>query len=109
MPIDRSSRFVRGASTLLVGATAALLFQPLGTPLPWMLSPLLVTAVATICGAPLVALRALRNAGQWAIGVSLGLYFTPQVVGIVASHWPAIAVGIVWALLLGAAFGMLLR
>ncbi len=53
----------------------------------------------------MVAAPLLRNAGQWAIGTSLGLYFTPQVVGFVASHWAVILAGIVWALALGAAYG----
>ena len=59
-------------------------------------------------GRPFAAATPLRNAGQWAIGTALGLYFTPQVVATVASHWVAIVIGIAWALAIGAAFGAFL-
>ena len=47
----------------------------------------------------------LRNAGQWIIGCALGLYFTPQVVALLAGLWWAIALNIVWALALGLILG----
>lgn len=100
---------IRIASTLLLGLAAAVLCQWLHLPLPWMLGPLLATAVAGVAGAPLAAAPVLRNAGQWAIGTALGLYFTPQVVGVVAGLGGAIAAGIAWALLLGAGFGAFLK
>jgi len=62
-----------------------------------------------MAGVPMAASMVLRNAGQWAIGTALGLYFTPQVIGVVVSLAPAIVVGIVWALLLGAGFGVFLQ
>ncbi|PPE68529.1 AbrB family transcriptional regulator [Caldimonas thermodepolymerans] len=101
-------RLRRVALTLVVAALAALLCQAAGAPLPWMIGPLLATAVGCMAGAPLAGSTALRNAGQWAIGTALGLYFTPQVVGTVASHWAAILAGIAWALASGTAFGAFL-
>jgi membrane AbrB-like protein len=77
-------------------------------PLPWMIGPLLATALGCLCGAPLAAAAPARNAGQWAIGTALGLYFTPQVVGIVLDQAAGIVVGIVWALVMGAGFGLFL-
>jgi len=103
------SRPLHVAATLLLGLAAALLCQWLRVPLPWMLGPLLATAVGCVAGAPLATTPALRNAGQWAIGTALGLYFTPQVVGVVAGLGGAIVGGIVWALLLGAGFGAFLK
>jgi membrane AbrB-like protein len=97
------------ALTLLIGTAAALLCEWLRVPLPWMLGPLIATAAGCVAGAPLATTPALRNAGQWAIGTALGLYFTPQVVGVVAGLGGAIAAGIVWALLLGAGFGAFLQ
>lgn len=85
-----------------LGAGVCLLLH---TPVPWMIGPLLATAIAGMSGLPMVAAPALRNAGQWAIGTALGLYFTPQVVGFVAGHCAVILAGIVWALALGAAYG----
>lgn len=108
MPEFLARRPARLALTLLAGAAAAGLCLLLHTPLPWMIGPLIATAIGCMAGLPLAAATPLRNAGQWAIGTVLGLYFTPQVVGIVASHWAVILVGIAWALLLGAGFGLYL-
>jgi uncharacterized protein len=61
--------------------------------------------VLSTLGAPTHSYTPLRNVGQWVIGAALGLYFTPQVVALVASLWWAIALNVVWALALGVAFG----
>jgi membrane AbrB-like protein len=108
VPEFLARRPARLALTLLAGAAAAGLCLLLHTPLPWMIGPLVATAIGCMAGLPLAAAPPLRNAGQWAIGTVLGLYFTPQVVGIVASHWAVILAGIAWALLLGAGFGLYL-
>ncbi len=91
--------------TLLLAWAAAGLCVWLHTPLPWVIGPLTVTALVSMLGAPTVSWTPLRNAGQWTIGCALGLYFTPQVVALVVGLWWAIALNIVWALLLGLAFG----
>ena len=91
--------------TLLLAWVAARLCVVWGTPIPWMLGPLLVTALASLLGGPTASDARLRNAGQWVIGCALGLYFTPQVGSLVAGLWWAIALGIVWALALGFGFG----
>jgi membrane AbrB-like protein len=91
--------------TLLLALAAACLCQWLNTPIPWMIGPLVVTSMVTMLGARTESWAPLRNAGQWVIGVALGLYFTPEVGALVASLWWAIALGIVWALLLGLGFG----
>lgn len=85
---------------LLAGAGAA----HLRLPLPWMIGPLLAAALGGVLGAPVAASHRLRNAGQWGIGVALGLYFTPQVARQVAALLPAIALGVLWALALGWSF-----
>jgi membrane AbrB-like protein len=95
----------RVALTLLLALAAALLCRWLRTPLPWMIGPLLVTAVASALGQPTRSFGPFRNAGQSIIGMALGLYFTPQVTALVASLWWAIALAIAWALGLGWAFG----
>ena len=73
-----------------------------------MVGPLLATALAGVCGVPLAASDRLRNAGQWAIGVSLGLYFTPSVGRLFWPLAPAIGAGVLWALVLGYGFHRLL-
>lgn len=88
-----------------MAALLAFACERLHTPLPWMIGPLVGTALGCVLGLPLASAGPLRNAGQWAIGTALGLYFTPQVVGIVVGQAGAIVAGIAWALGLGAAFG----
>ncbi|MDP3795603.1 MAG: AbrB family transcriptional regulator [Polaromonas sp.] len=91
--------------TLLLAWAAAALCVMLRTPLPWMIGPLLVTAIISMLGGATASWTPLRDAGQWIIGCALGLYFTPQVVALVAGLWWAIALNIVWALALGLVFG----
>ena len=102
-------RAPRTLGTLLLAWLAARAAVALGLPVPWMIGPLLATALATLAGAPTHSEAALRNAGQWAIGAALGLYFTPEVTRLVLSLWWAVALGIGWALLLGLGFGLVLR
>lgn len=100
-----SSFPIRVAGTLALAFGAAVLCLFLHTPLPWVIGPLLATALASIVGAPTQSWTPLRNLGQWVIGAVLGLYFTPQVTALVGRLWWAILLGIVWALLLGWGFG----
>ena len=106
MPVLPSPKFLaQVAVTLLLAWLAAQLCLVLHTPLPWMLGPLISVSLVSIAGAPTQSWGKLRNLGQWTIGGALGLYFTPAVTQLVAGLWWAIALAIVWALLLGWAFG----
>jgi membrane AbrB-like protein len=100
MPVPGRTLF-----TLLLALAAAALCVRLRTPLPWMIGPLVATAALSMLGGPTASYTPLRNIGQWTIGTALGLYFTPQVVALVASLWWAVALNIVWALALGLGFG----
>jgi membrane AbrB-like protein len=95
---------LRLAATLAWAGAAGALAQALHVPLPWMIGPLLATALGSMLGWPLRASARLRNAGLWWLGTALGLYFTPPVLGVVVRLAPAIAVGVAWALLLGHGF-----
>ena len=95
------ARDLLGFAVALAGAALALW---LDLPLPWMLGPLILTAITRIGGLNSRCARPLRNAGLWVIGTSLGLYFTPQVVGHIVAHGPAIMAGMLFATAL-AAFG----
>jgi membrane AbrB-like protein len=97
---------IRIASTLLLALAAALGCAWMRTPLPWMIGPLVATAVASMRGAQTQSWNPLRNVAQWTIGTALGLYFTPQVAGLLASLWWVIALAVLWALGLGWAFGL---
>jgi membrane AbrB-like protein len=101
----RFKYFIPVSLTLLLALCATLLCVGLGTPLPWMIGPLLATALATIFRQPTQSAVPLRNAAQCTLGAALGLYFTPAITTLVLSLWWAIAIGVVWSLLLGWAFG----
>lgn len=102
------SAATRIAATLALAVVAALGCVALGTPLPWIIGPLLATAVLGTAGVPVAGSTRLRNVGQWMIGVALGLYFTPEVVALIGRLAPALVVGIAWALLMGYGFYRLL-
>ncbi len=101
--------FLRTGVTLLGALLAAQLCVWLHTPIPWMLGPLVFTALASMAGLPTRSSGRLRNVGQWIIGAALGLYFTPQVGALVLKLWWAIGLGVVWALAMGWAFGLWLQ
>ena len=94
-------RIVSGLAIALAGAAVA---RQLHIPLPWMLGPLILTAITRVSGAQTECPRPLRNAGLWMIGTSLGLYFTPQVLGHIQANTVAIVAGMLFAILL-AGFG----
>ena len=94
----------RVALALLLALPAAWLCERASVPLPWMIGPLLATALCGVAGLPLAASVRLRNAGLWMIGVALGLYFTPQVVALLLPLAPAVVAGVLWALALGYGF-----
>jgi membrane AbrB-like protein len=101
MPVN----LARTLLTLLLALVAAALCVQLRTPLPWMIGPLLATAVLSMLGTPTHSATPLLNLGQWVIGAALGLYFTPQVVALVLGLWWAMLLNVLWALALGVAFG----
>ncbi|MEW6704892.1 MAG: AbrB family transcriptional regulator [Pseudomonadota bacterium] len=106
--VPASRRALRIAGTLALAAAAGWVCEALRVPLPWMIGPLLATALCGVSGLPVDAAGPLRNAGQWAIGTALGLYFTPEVLQQILRLAPALAAGIAWALLLGYGFYRLL-
>lgn len=105
-----SATVVRPAiQTLVIGLLAAVLCVWLNTPLPWMIGPLFATAAGRMSGANLRVPVRVREAGQWAIGTALGLYFTPLVLTVLAHYAGFIAAGVLFAMSLGALCGYLLH
>jgi membrane AbrB-like protein len=94
---------------LALAFCAAQLCIWLGTPLPWMIGPIFATAVACMLGAPLRAPVQARETGQWAIGTTLGLYFSAPVLAVLATYWLWIALAVAFALVLGWSGGVLLQ
>ena len=109
LPSWRPASWPRVCLTLTIALAAALLCRWLHTPIPWMIGPLLATALVSVLGLRTESWTPFRNSGQWVIGTALGLYFTPAVGALVASLWWAIALGIAWALALGLGLAAWLR
>ena len=78
---------------LAIGAGAGYACALLHTPIPWMLGPLFSLAFLRVAGVDVGVPAPVRYGGQWIIGTSLGLYFTPLVVREVAGLWYLLARG----------------
>jgi len=92
-------RRVLGGVVALLGALLAVWIN---TPLPWLLGPLLAVGLFRLASLPVACSVPIRCVGQWAIGASLGLYFTPQIVSMISSQWELVLIGMAFALFLGA-------
>ncbi len=103
-----TSRYVRWAAALAIGAGAGYVCARLRTPIPWMLGPLFTLAIVRICGVDVVAPPPSRYVGQWIIGTSLGLYFTPYVLHEIAGLWWLLVAGALFAIALGYVSGIAL-
>lgn len=91
-------RVLFGGTAAFLGALTA---QALHIPLPWLLGPLFFVGVLRLASAPVSTIGPLRNVGQWIIGVSLGLYFSPEIGKLIAQHWGVLVLGMLVALVLG--------
>jgi membrane AbrB-like protein len=93
---------------LAIGVAAGWFASRVGAPIPWMLGPLFTLAILRVAGVPVRSLPGGRQIGQWIIGTSLGLYFTPHVLREVAGAWPLVVAGTVFAIGSGYGGGRLL-
>ena len=108
MTLSPYMQWKRGGAGLALGAVAGWVCSRLHTPIPWMLGPLVTIAFLRVAGVRIGSPPGGRQVGQWIIGTSLGLYFTPLVVREVAGWWWLLAVGAVFAIGLGYGGGVLL-
>ena len=93
--------FWRGLGAIAVALAGALVCVYLKTPLPWLIGPLIAVATVSLCHGKIAEPPLAREAGQWAIGVALGLYFSPDVVREIVRLAPWIAVAVVFSIVLG--------
>jgi len=99
----RSSRWLNRQVAIGLAAcvAAGTLCQTLGTPLPWMIGPLLVMAMLRFGGVEVGAPPGGRELGQVVIATALGLYFTPVVAREVAARWEVLVAAALFATALG--------
>jgi len=74
--------------TLVLAAVGGWLFSLVNAPLPWFFGSLFAIAGINLLGWKIRGPHGSRQAGQIFIGTTIGLYFTPVVAAIVASHLP---------------------
>ncbi len=97
------------AAALALCAAGGALFAWLGTPLPWMIGPLVVMAIFNFSGARLRPPGLGRPIGQVIIGAALGLYFTPVVAREVASYWSLLVLAALLAIVIACACAWLIQ
>lgn len=100
--------FWRSLAAIAVAISGALLCVYLRTPLPWLIGPLVAVAAVSMGNGRIAEPPLAREGGQWAIGVALGLYFSPDVVREIARLSPWIALAVAFSIVLGWLGGWLL-
>ncbi len=98
----------RWLAGLVVAVSAGAICSAIGTPIPWMLGPLFAIAALRVAGFGVAAPPGARYVGQWIIGTSLGLYFTPSALAGVAGSWHVIVAATFFAIVVGYVCGLLL-
>lgn len=102
------SSVARNVLVLGVGLIGGSLCVAGSVPLPWLIGPLVAVALLNMVGARLTPAAGARAVGQWAIGVALGLYFSPEVVREILRLFPWVLAAIIFALALGIAGAFML-
>src|SRR5205085_2436262 len=80
----------RLVAILALGAAVGACAQQVRMPLPFVLGPLIATALLGIAGWPVVGVRRLRPGAQFVIGSAIGIQFTHAVVARLALLLPLI-------------------
>ncbi|MGE5539593.1 MAG: AbrB family transcriptional regulator [Gemmatimonas sp.] len=93
---------------LVMTIAAALAFEQVHIPIPWMLGPLISMAVVNLLGAALEPIPYGRQTGQVFIGTGVGLYFTPSVLAALVSQAWVIFLGGILVMAVAAVGGRLL-
>jgi membrane AbrB-like protein len=87
-PPSRGGKLLRILLTLVLAATAGALASLIRIPLPWMLGPLFACAAASLMGYRAEFVPFGRELGQVAVGLAVGMRFTPAVLAATISLLP---------------------
>ncbi len=108
-PYEQAARDFSWAGLAVLAAVTgggAIVLLRLGAPNVFMIGPLLVAAALTANGVALTALPTpVVNAGQWLIGIALGVRFAPEFFRAAPRYLAAVALITVLYLGVGAVFG----
>ena len=94
---------------MALAVAAGALFARMRSPLPWMIGPLIACAAVNIATGRLYSPRTVRKAGQCIIGLTLGLYFSADVIAQLARLSGWILGGVAWAIVLGLGLARLMQ
>jgi membrane AbrB-like protein len=92
------SWWLRALMTYALAAAGGFVASRSSVPLPWMLGPFFVCGVLSACGLRLVFLPMGRELGQMAVGLAVGLRFTPATLVATASLLPAMLVATLYVM-----------
>jgi len=95
-------------TALLMCVAAGALCVQAGTPIPWMIGPLFAMALAKWRGVQVDSPTGFRGGGQLLIGTALGLYFTPDMLVVVARFLPWMVAAGLFAIVMAAVCARLL-
>ncbi|HVL73038.1 MAG TPA: AbrB family transcriptional regulator [Beijerinckiaceae bacterium] len=101
-----AAQLALAAALGLVGGAVA---SWLRVPLAWMLGPLFLCGAAAIAGVPLRPVPWGREIGQAAVGLAIGLRFTPPVLIATAALLPAMVVATIYVVAVTTAAAFLMR
>jgi len=87
--------------SLVLGLIGAELCVTLNVPVPWMVGPLLLVGGMALAGQRVFLPVPLRQGGQWVVGMVIGLYFTPVMLGQLWVLAPWLVLNVVFSLWLG--------
>lgn len=109
-PPWRSPRYwVHVGLTYSVALVAGAAANAIGVPLPWMLGPFFVCGILTAAGLPQVALPVTREFAQLAVGLAIGLRFTPATLVATLTLLPAMLAATVYVVIYTMIAGFLIR
>lgn len=101
-------RLCRYFFSFFIASMGAFLAQKLNFPIPWLLGSLLITAFLKINHLPIECPALARYIGLSIIGVSLGLYFTPDMIHLILKNWGVLLLGLIFSLTFGALSAVIL-
>ena len=94
--------------TIALAVLGGWLFSLVDAPLPWFFGSLFFVAGVNLADHDIRGPRGIRQTGQIFIGTTIGLYFTPTVAAIVASHLPWMVLVAVLSIALGGVGALIL-
>lgn len=98
---DIRAKAPRIGRALAIGLPAGWVFEQIGSPLPWMIGPMVAIALCSMAGMRLDPVPFGRQLGQVTLGSAVGLYFTPVVAAALLTHIGPIVLATVLAFGIG--------